>query len=153
MRFKKRPTPGLYAAAANGLVDLANTLTFAGQFPAAEAHLVRAAELANTRHARRTEARAQLQRANLRLSTGEWDEAIRLSIEPLQFFTTNHYLRPEADGKNIQSRAYESLENYGEAARLATEVLKLAESIEDESIDRDVAREPRGAIDDAGPAA
>jgi tetratricopeptide (TPR) repeat protein len=124
----------LNGVAANGLVDMAFTMTLAGQYGPADAHLVRAIELAGNGRARRTEARARLQQASLRLQTGQNEEAIRLSEAPLRFMSEKRYIRPEADGKNILSRAHENLEQYEDAARLAGDVLRLAESIKDETL-------------------
>ena len=125
---------GLQALAANGLVDLANTLIAAGRTDAAETHLARAIDLANSRGASRTLARAQLQQASLLLHMGRNEDAIALATAPLRWVSEHREVGLEADGKNIVSRAHENLEHYAEASRLASEVLQLAESMQNNAL-------------------
>ncbi|HYN07957.1 MAG TPA: protein kinase [Vicinamibacterales bacterium] len=125
---------GLQAHAANGLIDLASTLMLRNQYDSADAQLVRAIEIAEKHKAKRTEMRARLQQASLRLQQNQFSEAIKLSETPLRFFSEQRFVRAEADGKNIAARAHEELENYAEASRLATDVLQLAESMRDDAL-------------------
>jgi tetratricopeptide (TPR) repeat protein len=104
---------GADSFAAEGLVDLAQNLLLRRRYEDADAQLERAILLASNTGARRTEA---------------------LATDPMRFFSENGYRQLEAQAKNILSRAYESLEQYEEARRLATEVLQYAESIGDDSL-------------------
>jgi tetratricopeptide (TPR) repeat protein len=120
--------------AAGGLTSFATTLTFAAKYPEAEAQFVRAIDIAQTHGATRAEMRARLQQASSRVQTGAYAEALRLAAEPVKFFAEGHFVRNEAEGKTIMARAYEGLENYGEASRLAAEVVKTGESTADEGL-------------------
>jgi tetratricopeptide (TPR) repeat protein len=125
---------GLQTIAANGLIDMATTLIRKGQNEAADDQLDRAATLAAGLGATRTEMRARLQQAFIRVQRGQAAEAIALAEAPMRFFSENRYVRIEASAKNILSRAHESLEHYDEASRLATEALAFAESIDDRNL-------------------
>jgi tetratricopeptide (TPR) repeat protein/predicted Ser/Thr protein kinase len=112
--------------AAEGLIELADALISKGRYELADARLSRAIELAHAQGAKRTEMRARLQMASLRLSTGKPAEVIALTEPLLAFFADRNQIRSQVDAKNIESRAHEDLEQYDEARRLATEALQLA---------------------------
>jgi tetratricopeptide (TPR) repeat protein/predicted Ser/Thr protein kinase len=118
--------------ASDGLRGLATILMVAGKFDEADLQLGRAIEVAVEQRAGRAEMQARLQRAVLRVEQGRYAEAIAEVEQPLQFCTTNHYVRNEAEAKSILARAHESLEHYDQAKKLASEVLTLAESIDDQ---------------------
>ncbi len=118
---------GLYATAAGGRIDLANVFLVQRQQPRAEAELTRAIDLAARYGARRTEMRASLQLASLKLRDDP-AAARELATAPLAYFTEGRYLRLEADAKNILSRALEQLGDFDEARRLAREVLAYADA-------------------------
>jgi len=118
--------------AANGLIDLATVLTERRQFEQADAQLVKSIALAGNRGARRTEMRAQLARASLRIEMNQPREALKFAEEPARFYATGQDVHLEATAKNVQSRAQEDLENYSEASRLAKEALSLGQSINDQ---------------------
>lgn len=118
--------------AVDGLRGLATALLEAGRLDDADAQFVRAIELAQEKKATRAEMQARLQRASLRLVQRRYAEAIQMVGEPLSFFTRQRYVRNEAEAKSILSRAHEALEQYDEARKLASDVLTVAESIEDQ---------------------
>jgi tetratricopeptide (TPR) repeat protein len=140
---------GLQSIAANGLIELANTLIQRGNYADALPLLTRAEEIAKTSGAARTEMRARLQRAALRLADRSGDsaapspreamaarsrDALNLCQGPLAFFTDHHYIRLEVTARNIMARAHENLEDYEEANRLATDALRIEESIGDDAL-------------------
>jgi tetratricopeptide (TPR) repeat protein len=124
----------LQTLAANGLIELAVVLQGQRQLDRAETALDRSIELATGQGAVRTGMRAQLQQAGLKNERHEPREAMALAEGPMRFFSSGDSVRQEAQGKNIVSRAYESLDNYAEASRLATEALHLGESIADDGL-------------------
>lgn len=117
--------------AADGLRSLATALMAAGRFDDADAQLVRAIDVAVEQKARRAEMQARLQRAALRLAQQRPAEAVDLVDIALPFFTAGRYVRNEAEARSILARAHESLEQYDQARVLASEVLTLAESLDD----------------------
>lgn len=121
---------GLDRDAAEGLIDLSNSFAAAQKNDEASASLDRSIALASGK-ARRTEMRARLQQAYLRLATGKYADASTMAEIPLKFFSEGRYLAWEAQAKIIISRAKEYLEEYEEARRLATDVLRYAESVDD----------------------
>ena len=141
---------GLYATASQGLIDFGYTLMLRQQYAEAAAVLARAAELASKHDAKRAEMRAKLQRASLLLATGEYQAAIDASAAPLRFYAEHRYPRTEADGKNILSRAYEALERYDEAEKLAAEILALAEAMKDSALEADALENVAGQLASQG---
>lgn len=119
---------GWQGLAANGLVDLGNAQLQAGHYEGADAAYVHAISLASAEGAERTEMRARLTQASLRVATNQPQEAISLIQTPLKFFEEGHYESFEAQAKVILSRADGALERYEEAAKLASEVLTSSEA-------------------------
>lgn len=122
---------GLQQVAADGLTDLGFLLMGARRYEDADAQFRRAIELASEQKAVRTEMRARLQQASLRLQEDKPEEALTMAAAPLAFYAGGRYPRLEATAKNIVSRANEALEQYEDASRLAAEALSYAESIGD----------------------
>jgi tetratricopeptide (TPR) repeat protein len=118
--------------AADGLRGLATTMMVAGRYADADVQLNRAIELATEQKATRIEMQARIQQAAMRLQENRFAEAAELAPKPLEFFAAKGYVRNEAESKSILARAHEGLEHYDEARRLASEVLALAESIDDQ---------------------
>ena len=118
--------------AADGLRGLATALMVADRYNDADEQLNRAIALAEEQKATRAEMQARIQQAAMRLQQNRFAEAIAMAEKPLQFFTAGSYVRNEAEAKSIVSRAHEALENYDEARKLASEVLAVAESIDDQ---------------------
>ena len=117
--------------AADGLRGLATALMVARRYDDADVQLGRAIDVAVEQKADRAEMQARLQRAALRLAQGQYADAIAMVEAPLRFFTEGRYVGNEAEAKSILSRAHEALEQYDEARQLASQVLVVAESIED----------------------
>lgn len=117
--------------AAEGLRGLAATLMRAGRFDDADVQLERAIGIAVEQKASRAEMQARLQQASLRLEQDRFTDAISIVEEPLKFITAARYVRNEAEAKSILARAHEALEHYEEAHKLASEVLVLAQTMED----------------------
>ena len=122
----------MYAIAVDGLRGLAFALITADRYADADVQLVKAIDLAVEYKATRDEMRARSQRAAMRLQENKFAEAIAMAEAPLEFFTAGHYVRNEAETKLVVSRAQEALEHYDEARKLASEVLALAESFDDQ---------------------
>jgi tetratricopeptide (TPR) repeat protein len=122
----------MYAIAVDGLRGLAFALITADRYADADVQLVKAIELAVEYKATRDEMRARSQRAAMRLQENKFAEAISMAEAPLKFFTAGHYVRNEAETKLVVSRAQEALEHYDEARKLASEVLTLGESVDDQ---------------------
>lgn len=117
--------------AADGLRGLATALAAAGRYAEADEQLGRAIAVAAEQKAQRAEMQARLQRASLRLAQQQFADAIEMVTAPLQFFTTARYVRNEAEARSVLARAHEGLEQYDEARRLASDVLTLAEALDD----------------------
>jgi tetratricopeptide (TPR) repeat protein len=118
--------------AADGLRGLATAMMVAGRYDDADVQLERAIELAMEQKATRVEMQARIQQAAMRLQQDRFAEAAAMVEQPLRFFSAKGYVRNEAESKSILSRAHEALEQYDEARQLASEVLALAESIDDQ---------------------
>jgi tetratricopeptide (TPR) repeat protein len=118
--------------AADGLRGLATAMMVAGRYQDADVQLEAAIDLAAEQKATRVEMQARIQQAAMRLQQNRFTEAVAMADTPLRFFTAGRYVRNEAEAKSILARAHEALENYDEARRLASEVLALAESIDDQ---------------------
>ncbi|MEO6224062.1 MAG: protein kinase [Vicinamibacterales bacterium] len=123
---------GMGTIAADGLRGLATAMMVAGRYDDADVQLKRAIDLAMEQKATRTEMQARVQQAALRLQDNKFTDAVAMADAPLRFFTAGRYVRNEAETKSIQARAHEALEHYDDARRLASEVLALAESIDDQ---------------------
>ena len=117
--------------AADGLRGLATALTVAGRYDDANVQFDRAIDLAVKEKAARLENQSLLSQASLRLAERRYADAIALAEKPLKFVTDFRYVRNEAEAKSVLARAHEGLEHYDEARRLASEVLALAESLDD----------------------
>lgn len=141
---------GLFSLAAAGRVDLANVFIASRQFDRADAELARAVDVAQRYGARRTEMRAQLQRASLRLVAQRPQEALVMAGPALAFFSEGRYLRQEADAKNVIARAQEQLGAFDEASRLTREVLQYAESIGDDAVASDALQNLAGQFENLG---
>jgi tetratricopeptide (TPR) repeat protein/predicted Ser/Thr protein kinase len=143
---------GLFSLAAAGRVDLANVFIARQQFDRADAELVRAVEVAQRYGARRTQMRAQLQRASLHLMDprGKSEEALALAAPALTFFSEGRFLRQEADAKNIIARAHEERGAFDEASRLTREVLQYADSIGDDALASDALQNLAGQLQNMG---
>jgi tetratricopeptide (TPR) repeat protein/predicted Ser/Thr protein kinase len=120
---------GWQGIAANGLINLAGTLLQARQYDDADAMFNKARALASAQGATRTEMRAQVSQASLRLTTSHPQEAVALCQAPLKFFAEGHYTRFETETKGVLARADGDLERYEEGSALAGEVLKAAEAV------------------------
>lgn len=124
---------GLHAVAAGGLVDLAATLRFKGERGEAERSLERAIRLAEGRGARYTLNRAKVQLAEVKQQNEETARAaLALIDEVLPFVRANRYRRLELDAQLIAARAHESLDELDRGREIATQVLKVAELVNDE---------------------
>jgi serine/threonine protein kinase len=123
---------GLQSLAAIGFIDLGNALLAARRYEDADAPFGKAIDIAKGQGAKRTEMRAQLQRAALRLESGKPEDAIALAAEPLRFFSESRDSRLEATAKTVVARADTSLERYEDASRLTAEVLRFAEASHDD---------------------
>jgi tetratricopeptide (TPR) repeat protein len=120
---------GLERDAAEGLIDLSNSLAAMRRMNEALAALQRSIALASARKARRTEMRARLQMAFRVHEAGDHAQAVSLAAVPLKFYGDGRYLGLEAQTKTVISRAKESLEEYEEARQLAFDALRYAESV------------------------
>ena len=120
---------GLETAAADGLIDLAATLVEAGRHGDAQAHLVRAGELARKRGARRIEARAQLQMASLHADQRRPVEALNMLEPALEFFRQHKYRHFELTALSIASRAHQQRDDIARAHAMSLEALKVAEEL------------------------
>ncbi len=127
---------GLFGIAANGRIDYA-MLFLVDDLKRADTELERTIEFAAEHGARRTEMRAQLQRAFLRASDGNAEEAVTLAESPLAFYGDGRYPLQEAVARNIVSRAREALGELDEASRLASGALAFADSIGDPALAND----------------
>ena len=117
--------------AADGLRGLATALMVAGRYEEANVQFDRAIGLAVKEKAARVEMQARLSQASLRLAESRYADAISMVEAQLKFVTDRRYVRNEAEAKSMLARAHEGLEHYDEARRLASEVLALAESLDD----------------------
>jgi len=122
----------LLTIASDGLRDLGTALLVAGRRAAADVQFTRAIDLAIEQRADRAEMQARLQQAALRLQDDRYADVIAMADAPLQFFAAGRYVRNEAEAKSILARAHEGLEQYDQARQLASEVLALATSIDDQ---------------------
>ncbi len=122
----------LLTIASDGLRDLGTALLVAGRRADADVQFTKAIDLAIEQRADRAEMQARLQQAALRLQDDRYKDVIAMTDAPLQFFATGRYVRNEAEAKSILARAHEGLEQYDQARQLASEVLALATSIDDQ---------------------
>ena len=122
---------GLWGYAANGGVDLANAMFRAQQYENADKQIESAIALSAKHGAKKTELRARIQQASLRLSLRKPEEAIQLLKEPMSVIANGQFPRYEIDAKNILARAYEDLEQFDKANTFASEALALARSVND----------------------
>lgn len=129
--FDQATRAGLQAAAANGLVNLGNTLMLAGKTDEAGVQLSKAQEMAASHRATRTEQRAKLAQASLLVQTGRPAEGIARAAEPLKYFTDNGWVRNMLQAQTIMSRGNERLENYDAARKITEEVLAFARKVDD----------------------
>jgi tetratricopeptide (TPR) repeat protein len=120
--------------AASGLIPLGQNLMVQKRMEDANAQLEQAITLAADAGAKRTEMRARLQQASLRLQTGDYEDALKLSEVPLRYFSEGHDTRAENTAKNIAASAQTSLGHYDEAKRLTLEVATSAERTHDDAI-------------------
>lgn len=124
---------GLHAIAAGGLVDLAAALLFAGQRDEAERSLERAIRLAGDRGAKFTVTRAKVQLAEVKRRNKETARAARALIdEVLPFVRENRYRRLELQAQLIAARVHESLDELDRGREIATQVLQIAELVNDD---------------------
>ncbi len=123
----------LDAVAADGLVELANVLALRRRNAEADAHLVRAIDIANTRGAPRIVARASIQRAAIMVDEDRPEDGIAAARAPFDYFQANHYRRYELVALSVLSRAQEALGHYADARQLAERSLRLATDIKDEA--------------------
>jgi len=126
-------TQRLDTLAADGLIDLAMTLNLSRRFDEAAAHAERAIDLAQRRGASRTAARARVQLASIYHEQRQHQKALDLVAQVLPFLKANRYRRFELLGMSVQSRAHYGLDQLGEAQRIATDVLSVAETLKDEA--------------------
>jgi tetratricopeptide (TPR) repeat protein len=118
--------------AAMGLIELGYSLSQARQSARADEYLSRAIKLASRRGARRTEVRARLQQAALRLDQGQHREALEIAKKALPFLRDGQYRRYELTALTIISRAHEQLGDFGTAKTIADDVLRVAEAAKDQ---------------------
>jgi tetratricopeptide (TPR) repeat protein len=123
----------LETIAADGLIDLAATLTERDRLAEAAVQVHRALELATERHARRTTARGRLQLAEVLRLQHHSQEALAIVQDVLPFVRRNRYQRFELFGLLIAARAQEQLGNLEQAQEMGTSVLRVAESLKDDS--------------------
>lgn len=119
---------GLETTAADGLIDLAATLSLASKPTESWKQLERARDLADKREASRTSARAAVQMASWKLDESDAAGAIALLDRPLAFFKERHYTKYELTALSIAARAYQQLDDIPRAHLLASKVLTLAEA-------------------------
>jgi tetratricopeptide (TPR) repeat protein len=129
----------LETVAAEGLLDLVNVMLYgperdasADEVRAMEAHLQRALALGEKHEARRIVARARLQQAAVFVRHDRHRQAVETANGVLPFFRENGYRRYELTALSIISRGHELTGEYGEARRVAEEVLDIATTIEDD---------------------
>jgi tetratricopeptide (TPR) repeat protein len=131
----------LETVAADGLIDLATVMFYlysqrvesgAAEIQAIHKHLEKAIALAEKREARRTVARATLQRAAVQVQYDPPDVAVATASSVLPFFRDNGYRRYELQALSIISRGHELAERYGQAREVAQEVLQIATRIQDD---------------------
>jgi serine/threonine protein kinase len=119
--------------AAMGLIELGYTLLQLERTREADAYLDRAIALAAGRGARRTEARARLQQASLRIVEGRHAEALAIAESTLDFLRKGHYRRYELTAMAIIVRAREQLGDRATTERMAEDLLKIAEEAKDDT--------------------
>jgi len=141
---------GWQGIAANGLINLAGTLLQARQYDDADALFNKARALASAQGATRTEMRAQVAQASLRLATSHPQEAVELCQAPLKFFAEGHYTRFETETKGVLARADGNLERYEEGSTLAGEVLKAAEAVGNDGLVATTLETLAGQLTDLG---
>ena len=118
--------------ASSGVLDLATALMVAGRYDDADVEFNRAIALAMEQKAERAEMQARLQQASMRLVQTRYADVIAMVDAPLRFFTERRYVRNEAEARSILAQAHEGLEHYDVAHQLASAVLTLAASLDDQ---------------------
>jgi len=126
-------TQRLDTLAADGLIDLAATLSVMHRFDEAAVQCERAVDLAQRRGSSRTAARARVQRAAVYVEQDQYRKALDLLAQVLPFLKTNRYRRFELLAMSVQSRAHFGLDDLGEAQKIAATVLGVAETLKDEA--------------------
>lgn len=124
---------GLETVAADGLVDLGNTLFLQKKRTEADAHFQRAIQLAKKRNAQRIMARASLQSAALLVDADRPSDAIATARGWLEYVQSNRYRRYELNALAIMARAHERLGEFVEARALAEQSLRTATAIKDDA--------------------
>jgi tetratricopeptide (TPR) repeat protein/predicted Ser/Thr protein kinase len=124
---------GLDTVASDGLVDLSATLNDLGRLDESDAQIQRAIQLAESRGARRTAARARLQLAETRRLQGRLQDALSTADGVLPFLRAGHYRRWELTALMIQSRAFNALGDLQRARDMSSSVMSIAQSLKDDS--------------------
>jgi tetratricopeptide (TPR) repeat protein len=122
---------GLDVVAAEGLIDLAATLSDLNRSDDAEIEARRAIGLAEARLAKRTAARARLQLAEILRVAGKFQEAVATVEQTLPFVRTANYRRMELTGLLIAARAHRQLGDPTKAREMSAGVLAIAETLND----------------------
>ncbi len=123
---------GLDTTAADGLIDLAATLSESGRPDDAAAKAEQAIQLAELRGAPRPAARARIQLAAVRLEQARPRDALALADRALAFVKPNSYRRYELLALSVMSRAYQQLDQPDRAIAISTDVVAAAESLKDD---------------------
>jgi tetratricopeptide (TPR) repeat protein/predicted Ser/Thr protein kinase len=123
---------GLDVLAAGGLIDNAATLLQLREYGHAERQTLHAIDLAQRRGATLTIARARAQLAEVYYRSDRSERALETLSGVLPFFKDNRYRRLELTSLSIAARARESLGELEEARTISTEVLTLADALQEE---------------------
>jgi tetratricopeptide (TPR) repeat protein/tRNA A-37 threonylcarbamoyl transferase component Bud32 len=117
---------------ASGLIDLGTVLMYSGDIRGSEAKLKDSIVLAQRLDAKRIWVRGALQLASLYTKTRQPRDAVALANGILNYIRWAQYKYYELMALGILSRAKGMLNEHDEAARLANELLSLANSLHDD---------------------
>jgi tetratricopeptide (TPR) repeat protein len=120
---------GLQTLAATGLIDLGNSLLGARKYDDADAQFTRAISLAANR-SRRTENRAKLTQASLKLQLAKYEDAVALVQAPIDYFNGAAETRLGVQAQLIAARARGELDQDDVAWALTDKTIEMAKDDE-----------------------
>ena len=123
---------GLDVVAADGMVGLSAVLANVERSADAEAAARQAVQLAESRDAKRTLARARLQLAESKRLQGKAADAVTLVDSTLPFIRAGQYRRLEMFGLLIAARSQRALGHLDQSREMSAGVLSVAEKVNDE---------------------
>ena len=124
---------GMENLAAQGLIDLGNSLLLRSEYGESEKYFKQALESAQRNKALRNQARAQFSLASVSVQQNKADDAVRYLLPALAFYQQGGYRTESSLGLALLARAQTQKGDYEAALRADQDLLKLAQEQNDQS--------------------